>query len=135
MAPTTVGKYVRYAAAVLWILAGGWMVGATAGEWRMLPMVLSSSGVEHLPASFAVAWGGWLVMGLALWVWHLRAAGSARESAQVRAAMRWRQQASARLASAKGRAGKRSLTAAFGELEERTEPAPAIGALSRRPGD
>ena len=37
---TTVGKYARYGLIVAWIIAGGWMVGATAGEMRTLWMVL-----------------------------------------------------------------------------------------------
>lgn len=39
MAPT-VGKYARYGAIAAWIIVGGWMVGATAGELRTLWMVL-----------------------------------------------------------------------------------------------
>lgn len=39
MAPT-VGKYARYGAIAAWIIAGGWMAGATAGEMRTLWMVL-----------------------------------------------------------------------------------------------
>lgn len=38
--PTTVGKYARYGAIAIWVIAGGWMVGATAGEVRALWMVL-----------------------------------------------------------------------------------------------
>jgi len=37
---TTVGKYARYGLIAAWIVAGGWMVGATAGEMRTLWMVL-----------------------------------------------------------------------------------------------
>ena len=37
--PTTVGKYARYGAIAIWVIAGGWMVGATAGEVRTLWMV------------------------------------------------------------------------------------------------
>ena len=37
---TTVGKYARYGLIAAWIIAGGWMVGATAGEVRTLWMVL-----------------------------------------------------------------------------------------------
>ena len=37
---TTVGKYARYGLIAAWIIAGGWMVGATAGEMRTLWMVL-----------------------------------------------------------------------------------------------
>jgi hypothetical protein len=39
MAPT-VGKFARYGAIAIWIVAGGWMAGATAGELRTLWMVL-----------------------------------------------------------------------------------------------
>lgn len=39
MAPT-IGKYARYGAIAVWIIVGGWMVGATAGELRTLWMVL-----------------------------------------------------------------------------------------------
>jgi len=39
MAPT-VGKFVRYGAVAVWVIAGGWMAGATAGELRTLWMVL-----------------------------------------------------------------------------------------------
>jgi len=39
MAPT-VGKFVRYGAIAVWIIAGRWMLGATAGELRTLWMVL-----------------------------------------------------------------------------------------------
>ena len=38
--PPTVGKYARYGAIAIWVIAGGWMVGATAGEVRALWMVL-----------------------------------------------------------------------------------------------
>lgn len=38
--PTTVGKYARYGAIAIWVIAGGWMVGATAGEVRALWLVL-----------------------------------------------------------------------------------------------
>ncbi|MGE0863031.1 MAG: hypothetical protein AB7P34_03945 [Vicinamibacterales bacterium] len=41
MSPT-VGKYARYGAIAAWIIAGGWMAGATAGELRTLWMVLPS---------------------------------------------------------------------------------------------
>lgn len=34
------GRYARYGAIALWIITGGWMVGATAGEVRALWMVL-----------------------------------------------------------------------------------------------
>ena len=37
---TTVGKYARYGLIAAWIIAGGWMVSATAGEMRTLWMVL-----------------------------------------------------------------------------------------------
>lgn len=37
---TRVGKYARYGLIAAWIIAGGWMVGATAGEMRTLWMVL-----------------------------------------------------------------------------------------------
>ncbi len=37
---TTAAKYARYGAIVGWIVAGGWMVNATAGELRALWMVL-----------------------------------------------------------------------------------------------
>jgi len=37
---TTVGKYARYGLIAAWVIAGGWMVGATAGEVRTLWMVL-----------------------------------------------------------------------------------------------
>ena len=37
---TTVGKYARYGAIAIWIIGGGWMAGATAGELRTLWMVL-----------------------------------------------------------------------------------------------
>ncbi len=37
---TTAGKCARYGAIVVWIIAGGWMVGATAGEMRTLWLVL-----------------------------------------------------------------------------------------------
>lgn len=37
---TTVGKYARYGAIAIWVISGGWMVGATAGEVRALWMVL-----------------------------------------------------------------------------------------------
>lgn len=36
----TVGKYARYGAIAAWVVAGGWMVGATAGEMRTLWLVL-----------------------------------------------------------------------------------------------
>lgn len=36
----TVSRVARYGAIVAWIVAGGWMVGATAGEVRALWMVL-----------------------------------------------------------------------------------------------
>jgi len=39
MAPS-VGKIVRYGAVVAWIIGGGWLAGATAGELRTLWMVL-----------------------------------------------------------------------------------------------
>lgn len=39
MSPT-VGKYARYGAIAAWVVAGGWMVGATAGEMRTLWLVL-----------------------------------------------------------------------------------------------
>lgn len=39
---TTVGRYARYGAIALWVITGGWMVGATAGEVRALWMVLPS---------------------------------------------------------------------------------------------
>lgn len=38
--PTTVGKYARYGAIAIWVITGGWMVGATAGEVHALWMVL-----------------------------------------------------------------------------------------------
>ena len=38
--PTTVGKYARYGAIAIWVIVGGWMVGATAGEVHALWMVL-----------------------------------------------------------------------------------------------
>ncbi len=38
--PPTVGKYARYGAIAIWVIAGGWMIGATAGEVRALWMVL-----------------------------------------------------------------------------------------------
>lgn len=37
---TTVGKYARYGAIAIWIVTGGWMAGATAGELRTLWMVV-----------------------------------------------------------------------------------------------
>jgi len=37
---TTVGKYARYGLIAAWIVVGGWMVGATAGEMRTLWLVL-----------------------------------------------------------------------------------------------
>ncbi len=36
----TVGRFARYGAIAAWIVAGGWMVGATASEVRALWMVL-----------------------------------------------------------------------------------------------
>ena len=36
----TTGQYARYGLIAAWIVAGGWMVGATAGEMRTLWMVL-----------------------------------------------------------------------------------------------
>ena len=37
---TTVGKYARYGAIVIWVIVGGWMARATAGELHTLWMVL-----------------------------------------------------------------------------------------------
>lgn len=37
---TTIGKFARYGLIAVWIVAGGWMVNATAGEMRTLWMVL-----------------------------------------------------------------------------------------------
>lgn len=36
----TAGRYLRYGAIAAWIIAGGWMAGATAGEVRALWLVL-----------------------------------------------------------------------------------------------
>ena len=38
----TAGRFARYGAIAAWIITGGWMVGATAGEVRALWMVLPS---------------------------------------------------------------------------------------------
>ncbi len=37
---TTIGKFARYGLIAAWIVTGGWMVNATAGEMRTLWMVL-----------------------------------------------------------------------------------------------
>ena len=44
---TSVGKYARYGAIAIWIIMGGWMAGATAGELRTLWMVLPTPPEVH----------------------------------------------------------------------------------------
>jgi hypothetical protein len=83
----------------------------------------------------ALAWGGWLLAGVALALWHVKA----RHLERARVLQR---QAAARLARARPASGVRPPRPprppqpdAFGELEALIDSAPEAGAISRRPGD
>ena len=92
--------------------------------------------LRDVPPLLAAAWGGWLAAGLMLLLWHLRAHGWERDYARLMAASRQpRTKSGVRPPSGVRRAPKAPPVDAFGELEALLEPAPATGAISRRPGD
>lgn len=93
--------------------------------------------MRDVPSPLAAAWGGWLVVGLLLLLWQLRAHPWEQEHQRlIRAAARVRTKSGVRPSSGVRKAVKPPPPAdAFGELEALLEPAPTNGALSRRPGD
>jgi len=91
--------------------------------------------MRDVPASLAVAWGGWLAVGLTLLLWHLRTRDWEREYARLVAQSRTRPKPGGRPPSGVRRAAKAQAVDPFSELEAMLEPAPTTGSLSRRPGD
>jgi hypothetical protein len=91
--------------------------------------------MRDVPAHLAVAWGGWLAVGLTLLLWHLRARDWEREYARLIAHPATRTKPGVRLASGVRRAAKAPAADPFADLEAMLEPAPTTGSLSRRPGD
>jgi len=91
--------------------------------------------LRDVPPTLAAAWGGWMVAGLVLLLWHLRAREGEREAALLRASAQARSRSGVR-----SPAGQRKTTAkpealdAFGELEALLDP-PSTTSHSRRPGD
>jgi len=90
---------------------------------------------RDVPAPLAVAWGGWLAVGLTLLLWHLRARDWEREYARLIAPPRARPKPGVRPPSGVRRATKAPPADPFAELEAMLEPAPTTGSISRRPGD
>jgi len=91
--------------------------------------------LRDVPPTLAGAWGGWVVAGLVLLLWHLRARESEREAALLRASARERSKSGVRSEAGQRRPiAKPAAPDAFGELEALLEPPPKTS-TSRRPGD
>ena len=89
--------------------------------------------LRDVPPRLAAAWGGWLVMGLLLVLWHLRARDRERAGALARAMANARTKSSVRpLSGVRTAAPKPVVLDAFEELEALLDPPPAKG-VSRRP--
>lgn len=95
--------------------------------------------LRDVPPTLVLAWGGWLVIGVALAVWQVKARTAEQEQARLQAAARkGRTKSGVRsLAGAKAavRPPKAAPVDAFGELQALLEPSADGGNLSRRPGD
>jgi hypothetical protein len=87
--------------------------------------------LRDVPTPLAAAWAGWLVVGLTLLLWHLRARESEREAALAEASAKARVRPPSGVRS---RSPKTAPVDAFAELEALLESAPTAG-ISRRPGD
>ena len=89
--------------------------------------------LRDVPPTLAAAWGGWVVAGLVLLLWYLRAREGEREAALLRA--RARSKSGVRLAAGPRKpAPKPAAPDAFGELEALLDQPPTTS-TSRRPGD
>jgi len=94
--------------------------------------------LRDVPPLLAAAWGGWLVAGLMLLLWHLRAREWERSAIPLRASAPPRSTSGVRLPSGSGvrtPAEKPATVDAFAELEALLDPPQASGTISRRPGD
>jgi hypothetical protein len=91
--------------------------------------------LRDVPLTLAAAWGGWVVAGLVLLLWHLRARESEREAALLRASVQARSKSGVRSAAGPRKpVVKPAAPDAFGELEALLDP-PSTTGVSRRPGD
>jgi hypothetical protein len=91
--------------------------------------------LRDVPPRLAAAWGGWLVMGLLLALWHLRARDGERAAALARASAQARAKSTVRpLSGVRKVAPKPAPVDAFEELEALLDQ-PSTTGVSRRPGD
>ena len=91
--------------------------------------------LRDVPPTLSAAWGGWVVAGLVLLLWYLRARDGEREAALLQASARARSKSGVRLAAGPRKpAPKPPAPDAFGELEALLDP-PSTTSASRRPGD
>ena len=89
--------------------------------------------MRDVPPTLAAAWGGWVVAGLVLLLWHLRAREGEREAALLQAQARSKPGVRP-AAGPRKPAPKPAAADAFGELEALLDP-PSTTSASRRPGD
>ena len=91
--------------------------------------------LRDVPPQLAAAWGGWLIIGLLLVLWHLRARDAERAAVALRATAQPRTRSGVRPPAGERKAAVKPVAVdAFEELEALLDQ-PSNTGVSRRPGD